>query len=72
MNKEYLQAKFDLCINQAEKDLQEQEIARAIKNLQRANSAMSRLFGIEDEVICTFCNDNSKSCRACDDGYEGE
>ena len=72
MNKEYLQAKFDLCINQAEKDLQEQEIARAIKNLQRANSAMSRLFGIEDEVSCTFCNDNSKSCRACDDSYEGE
>jgi hypothetical protein len=48
MNAEYLQAKFDLCINQAEKDLQEQEIARAIKNLQRANSAMSRLFGIEE------------------------
>jgi len=72
VNKEYLQAKFDLCINQAEKDLQEQEIARAIKNLQRANSAMSRLFGIEEEIICTFCNDNSKSCRACDDSYEGE
>jgi hypothetical protein len=50
MNREYLQAKFDLCINQAEKDLQEQEIARAIKNLQRANSAMSRLFGIEEET----------------------
>ena len=50
MSKEYLQAKFDLCINQAEKDLQEQEIARAIKNLQRANSAMSRLFGIEEET----------------------
>ena len=49
MNTEYLQAKFDLCINQAEKDLQEQEIARAIKNLQRANSAMSRLFGIEED-----------------------
>ena len=48
MNEEYLQAKFDLCINQAEKDLQEQEIAKAIKNLQRANSAMSRLFGIEE------------------------
>ena len=47
-NAEYLQAKFDLCINQAEKDLQEQEIARAIKNLQRANSAMSRLFGIDE------------------------
>ena len=49
VNKEYLQAKFDLCINQAEKDLQEQDIAQAIKNLQRANSAMSRLFGIESE-----------------------
>ena len=49
MNKEYLQAKFDLCINQAEKDLQEQEIARAIKNLQRANSAMSRLFDLEED-----------------------
>ncbi len=49
MNREYLEAKFDLCINQAEKDLQEQDIAQAIKNLQRANSAMSRLFGIEEE-----------------------
>jgi len=49
MNTEYLQAKFDLCINQAEKDLQEENIAQAIKNLQRANSAMSRLFGIEEE-----------------------
>jgi hypothetical protein len=49
VNREYLEAKFDLCINQAEKDLQEQDIAQAIKNLQRANSAMSRLFGIEEE-----------------------
>lgn len=49
MNRDYLQAKFDLCINQAEKDLQEQDIAQAIKNLQRANSAMARLFGIESE-----------------------
>ena len=49
MNKEYLEAKFELCIKQAEKDLQEQEIARAIRNLQRANSAMARLFGIEED-----------------------
>lgn len=49
MNAEYLQAKFDLCINQAEKDLKEEEIARAIKNLQRANSALSQLFGFEEE-----------------------
>ena len=49
MNTEYLQAKFDLCINQAEKDLAEENIAQAVKNLQRANSAMARLFGIEVE-----------------------
>ena len=49
MNKEYLQAKFDLCINQAEKNIKEEEIALAIKNLERANSAMARLFGLESE-----------------------
>ena len=48
MNEEYLKAKFDLCIDQAERDLQEQDVANAIKNLQRANSAMARLFGIEE------------------------
>jgi len=49
MNEEYLKAKFDLCINEAEKDLQQEEIARAIKNLKRANSALSQLFGFEEE-----------------------
>ena len=49
MNREYLEAKFNLCINQAEKDLQEREIAQAIANLKRANSAMARLFGIEED-----------------------
>ena len=48
MNEEYLKAKFDLCISEAEKDLQQEEIARAIKNLERANSALSRLFGLEE------------------------
>ena len=48
MNKEYLEAKFDLCINEAEKDLQQEEIARAIANLRRANSALSQLFGFEE------------------------
>lgn len=48
MNEEYLRAKVDLCLNLAEEDLKQQEIARAIKNLQRANSAMSRLFGIDE------------------------
>ena len=49
MNREYLQAKVDLCLNQAEIDLQQEEIARAIKNLERANSAMARLFGLEED-----------------------
>ena len=49
MNEEYLKAKFDLCINEAEKDLQAQDIANAIKNLQRANSALSRIFNLEEE-----------------------
>jgi len=50
MNREYLEAKFDLCINQAEIDLQQEEIARAIANLRRANSALSQLFGFEEEA----------------------
>jgi outer membrane protein TolC len=49
MNREYLEAKVDLCLNQAEIDIQQQEIARAIKNLERANSAMARLFGLEGD-----------------------
>ena len=49
MNREYLEAKFDLCISEAEKDLQAEEIARAIANLKRANSALSQLFGFEEE-----------------------
>ena len=48
MNKEYLQAKVDLCLNQAEIDLEQEEIARAIANLKRANSALSQLFGFEE------------------------
>jgi hypothetical protein len=49
MNEEYLRAKVDLCLNQAEIDIQQQEIARAIKNLERANSALSRIFNLEEE-----------------------
>ena len=78
MNTEYLQAKFDLCINQAEKDLAEENIAQAVKNLQRANSAMSRLFGIGDEVgTCTKCNAwddclESGVCQTCIKEEENE
>jgi uncharacterized protein YwgA len=49
MNEEYLAAKANLCLNQAEKDLKKEEIAKAIKNLERANSALSRLFGLEED-----------------------
>ena len=48
MNKEYLEAKVDLCLNQAEIDIKQEEIARAIKNLERANSALSRIFNLEE------------------------
>jgi hypothetical protein len=48
MNEEYLRAKVDLCLNLAEEDIKQEEIARAIKNLERANSALSRLFGLEE------------------------
>ena len=49
MNREYLEAKVDLCLNQAAIDLQQEEIARAIKNLERANSALSRIFNLEED-----------------------
>jgi hypothetical protein len=49
MNEEYLHAKVDLCLNLAEEDLKQLEIARAIENLKRANKALSRIFNIEEE-----------------------
>jgi hypothetical protein len=49
MNEEYLRAKFNVCLDQAEKNIQEEDIALDIKNLERANSAMARLFGLEED-----------------------
>lgn len=49
MNKEYLEAKVELCLNQAEKQLQEEDIANAIANLRRANSALSQIFGLGED-----------------------
>ena len=49
MNEEYLRAKFNLCLDQAEKNIKEEDIALAIKNLERANTAMARLFGLEED-----------------------
>jgi hypothetical protein len=48
MNEEYLKAKVDLCLDQAEKNIKEEEIALAIANLKRANSALTRLFGFDE------------------------
>ena len=48
MNEEYLRAKANLCLNQAEQDLKEKEIARAIRNLERANNALSRIFNMQE------------------------
>lgn len=49
MNEEYLQAKFNLCLDLAEKNIKEEDVANAIKNLQRANSALSRIFNLEED-----------------------
>ena len=49
MNEEYLQAKFNLCLNEAEKNIKEEDIANAIKNLERANRAMARIFNLEED-----------------------
>ena len=48
MNEEYLAAKANLCLNQAEINLKQEEIAKAIKNLERANTALARIFNIEE------------------------
>ena len=50
MNKEYLAAKADLCLTLAAEDLKQEEIASAIKNLERANSALARIFNLEEEI----------------------
>jgi hypothetical protein len=48
VNEEYLRAKANLCLNQAEQDLKEKDIAKAIRNLERANSALLRIFNMEE------------------------
>jgi hypothetical protein len=47
--KEYLEAKAKLCRDTAFKQVEEGDIKNAIKNLERANLAMYRLFGIQEE-----------------------
>ena len=49
MNEEYLKAKVELCLDLAEEDIKQEEIERAIKNIRRANSALTQLFGFKEE-----------------------
>jgi len=49
MNKEYLTAKANLTATLAADDIKAGEIERAIKNLERANLALHRLFNMEEE-----------------------
>lgn len=49
MNKEYLTAKAELTASLAADDIKAGEIERAIKNLERANLALHRLFNMEEE-----------------------
>jgi hypothetical protein len=49
VNKEYLTAKAELTATLAADDIRAGEIERAIKNLERANLALHRLFNIEEE-----------------------
>jgi hypothetical protein len=46
--KEYLEAKAKLCRDVALKQVEEGDIKNAIKNIERANLAMYRLFGINE------------------------
>ena len=46
---EYLFAKAELCYTLAQKQLEEMQIAEAIKNIERANRAMARIFNLDEE-----------------------
>ena len=44
---DYLLAKAQLCVNTAISQLMREELDEAIKNIERANSALYRVLGIE-------------------------
>jgi hypothetical protein len=35
-------------------------------------STIARKRVMSEDLVCPWCLDNSKSCNACDDSYEGE
>ena len=47
--KEYYEAKAKLCKDTALRQVEEGDIKNAIKNIERANLAMYRYFGINEE-----------------------
>mgnify|MGYP000222955935 CR=1 FL=1 len=54
---EYLFAKAELCYTLAQKQLEEMRIAEAIKNIERANRAIARIFNLDDTSFgnCDKC-----------------
>ena len=43
-----------------------------MKNLMMLMLLLIGLKQMSEELICPWCLDNTKSCSACDDSYEGE
>jgi hypothetical protein len=71
---EYYQAKADLCEKLAIQQIFSGNTDMGMRNIMRMTHALAelQLKEREEEIICSWCLDNSKSCKACDDGYEGE
>ena len=40
--------------------------------LKEINDIVREAVEGEGELVCPWCLDDSKSCKACDDSYEGE
>jgi hypothetical protein len=47
--KEYLFAKAALCSDLAKQQLEKDEIAEALRNMERANRAMARIFNLDEK-----------------------
>ena len=64
--KEYLFAKAELCTKLAKQQEERDEIAEALRNMERANRAMARIFNLDDEGVgtCHKCNSWCDSLEA--------